>query len=88
MTNRDKVLSREISPLNHPTTDNSRTILVVESIGVLRLSVAGTVIIGGWTADTQRTILTVFLPVFDRFCSARLKMPLVHRSDHDARKKL
>ena len=30
---------------------------------------------------TQKTLLTVFLPVFDRFCSARLKMPLVQRSD-------
>ena len=30
---------------------NSRTILAVESIGVLRLSAAGIVIIGGWTAS-------------------------------------
>ena len=40
VTNRDKVLSREISPF----------VVAVESIiiiGVLRLSVAGTVIIGG-----------------------------------------
>ena len=33
------------------SSHNSRTILVVESIGVLRLSVAGIVITGGWTVS-------------------------------------
>ena len=33
------------------SSQNSRTILVVESVGVLRLSAAGIVIIGDWTAS-------------------------------------
>ncbi len=36
------------------SSQNSRTILVVESVGVLRLSAAGIVIIGDWTASMAR----------------------------------